>query len=70
MTSRKDRFLWRRGDMEISQCVMCSHYTGNARCIAFTDGIPSAILRNEHDHHKPYPGDNGIRFEPLEKPTP
>ena len=32
--------------------------------MAFPDGIPRAIRRNEADHRDPYPGDDGIRFLP------
>ena len=28
------------------------------------------ILTSEADHQKPYPGDQGIRFEPLEEIVP
>jgi hypothetical protein len=34
-------------------------------CSAVPEEIPSAILINLHNHRKPYPGDNGIRFEPV-----
>lgn len=53
-----------------SQCNTCKHRQAylldlkTTRCDAFSD-IPNTILRNEHDHHKPYPGDNGIMFEAL-----
>jgi hypothetical protein len=57
--------------MVIPQCFDCRHlYPGERgkpmRCKAFPERIPSQIGLNEHDHHKPYPGDNGIRFEPIE----
>ena len=37
------------------------------RCDAFPKGIPYDVLMWKHDHRKPYKGDNGIRFEPIEK---
>lgn len=51
-------------------CVACKHRrsidtTGpnlEGTCAAFPDGIPAAILEGD-DHRKPWPGDNGIRFE-------
>ena len=49
-----------------AQCQKCRHYQGGVRCCAFILGhIPLDIFMNRHDHHQPYPGDNGIRFEPL-----
>lgn len=47
------------------QCVECKHHGEELTCTAFPDGIPAIILTGEHDHTKPYPGDNGIRFEPI-----
>ncbi|MCP5510235.1 MAG: hypothetical protein H7A24_00005 [Leptospiraceae bacterium] len=34
------------------------------KCDAYPNGIPFEIWTNKVDHSKPYPGDNGIRFEP------
>jgi len=57
------------------QCFWCLHFDDDwakksdspyYRCRAFKE-IPSEILLNKHDHKKPYPGDNGIRFEPLKE---
>lgn len=41
----------------------CTHHFGSARCAAFPERIPNAILDGEHDHREPYSGDKGIHFE-------
>lgn len=47
-------------------CNDCKHNHRDFTCDAFPNGIPKEIiLREEHD--TPYPGDNGIRYEPKEK---
>lgn len=47
-------------------CNHCKHYRLFAKCDAFPERIPSELLkRREHD--TPFPGDNGIRFEPKEE---
>jgi len=65
MKSKGDQFVVRGGEVVISQCVRCKHLRAYARCAAFPEGIPQVILENQHDHHRPYPGDHGILFEPL-----
>lgn len=56
-------------------CLDCVHYEGvkakgGITCKAFRDSIPRAILVSQYDHRQPYPGDNGIQFEPIEEPKP
>ena len=53
-----------------NQCILCAHYQLNLECDAFPKGIPVKILTGDHDHSQPYPGDNGIRFEPVEPEKP
>lgn len=51
-----------------SQCEHCKHWADRLKrrkvCSAFPSGIPDEIFWWEFDHRNPYPGDNGIRFEP------
>jgi hypothetical protein len=60
-------------------CFYCKHefankpgpvYETTPQCDAFPNRIPDAIYHLDHDHRKPYPGDNGICFEPIEKDSP
>lgn len=64
---RRDKFVWEDGDASVSHCAWCRHKRREgATCPAFPDGIPIVILTNQHDHRKPYPGDYGIRFDPVD----
>jgi hypothetical protein len=51
------------------QCFGCHHFAWGSldsdRCAAFPDGIPDAIWLGEHDHAEPFPGDGGVRREPI-----
>lgn len=46
-------------------CNNCKHYRKNATCDAYPNGIPKGLL-DKGEHNTPYPGDNGIRYEPAE----
>lgn len=55
-------------------CSKCKHWNvdesesiqdGNI-CDAFPDGIPDEIWLGKNGHKKPYKGDHGIQFEPVE----
>ena len=54
-------------DLGLPQCSYCKHQTSHTTCAAFPELIPIDIIGNLHDHQEAYPGDNGIRFEPVEE---
>jgi hypothetical protein len=48
-------------------CHDCRHRIGHGRlaCAAFPDRIPLETWNGTRDHNSPYPGDHGLRFEPM-----
>lgn len=52
-------------------CYECAHFHAddieNFGCDAFPRSIPMEIITGDADHHEPYPGDNGIQFEPVKE---
>lgn len=50
-------------------CSLCRHVQVDEmrKCAAFSDDIPLEIWKGQNDHRKPYPGDHGIQFEPVEQ---
>jgi len=55
--------------MQSTQCNVCKNLIMTEEylvCNAFPEEIPEEILTGEYDHTKPYKGDNGIQFEPIE----
>jgi hypothetical protein len=61
------RFLGSDGDDKVivGICDLCKHRLEGQTCRAFPDKIPEVIFQNKRGHDSVYPGDNGIRFEPL-----
>lgn len=52
--------------MTSPQCITCVHFRiATGTCKAFPKRIPTKIITGEHDHRKPFKGDNGIRWEPY-----
>lgn len=68
------RWWWWEGN-HTPHCFHCSHFRGRSKskggavwCLAFPDGIPDDLLvRKDAKHDVPYPGDNGIQFEPYKE---
>jgi len=49
------------------QCSTCRHLLPVVgwKCKAFPGGIPPAMMFDEHEHRQPFPGDHGVRYEPV-----
>jgi len=59
------------GHMSLNDCVynQCRHcHDDGTHCEAFPGRIPDDILSGEMLHEHPYPGDDGVRFEPRSTP--
>ena len=61
------RFTSIGDDLYFPICNNCKNYIKDLQCSAFLV-VPDEILNGEFDHRNPYPGDNGIRFEPIKEP--
>lgn len=51
-------------------CIGCRHYDRSMpgpgiRCTAFPDGVPDEIFESRADHRRPFEGDHGILFDPI-----
>lgn len=44
-------------------CYICKHYTYDATCRAYPDGIPQEIVDGTMQHVLPYKNDKGILFQ-------
>lgn len=56
--------------IQTAQCLGCAHYRRGSKvrggsCEAYPQGIPHEIYSNKVRHDAPYPGDNGIMFDPA-----
>lgn len=69
MSSRDDKFVAGTTAAPVRAfvmaCTSCRHRDRERpyACAAFPEGIPEEIRRGQNDHTRPYPGDNGIRYE-------
>ena len=64
-----DRLVVRRRDIMLPHisCATCRHLhlDGKRECEAYPVEIPIVIQIGEHNHRKPYKGDQGIRYEKV-----
>ena len=51
--------------MMLSQCMTCERLQKHARCDAYPDGVPEAILKNQVDHREPFSGDGDLTYVPC-----
>ncbi len=66
MAAAKFTIVGNPNDLKVSQCTFCAHRSPDGtRCKAFPTGIPVELMYNEHDHRLEFPGDNGIRYQPI-----
>lgn len=51
------------------QCLSCARFIDdkNFTCEAFANGIPDAIILNQHDHKDAIDGDGGLRYKRKEQ---
>jgi hypothetical protein len=51
-------------------CLECTRFhdanEDALTCDAFPAGIPDAIIMSRADHRQPFPGDQGLRFDPVD----
>ncbi len=74
VTDIKEKYKTKTAEFKISVvsrvCSFCQNFDLSnpvaRQCSAFPGGIPLEIWNGEHDHKNHYPGDNGIRFEPVQ----
>lgn len=57
-------------DYGVPMCAACVHLISEPKmsgekptCTAFPGGIPLRIYYERGDHRKPWPGDDGVRFQ-------
>ncbi len=63
-----DRYEEEARSTSFSLCIRCKHkFLGRAGCAAFPDGIPNEFSGGKTEHRQPYPCDNGIQFEELDR---